>query len=165
MNHLLASFALLALAAVAPAQTTGVPGLNDLRVNFMGSSTTSCNTIPWLGVGPLPVVFDVSCPPGTITIFAVSASCLNPPIPLTPTAPVPCGGPLNGTPPTNLWWSLSFPILLTIPAASNSAGQALVSLPLPGPLPPMSAAVQAIIPSTCSPLGVIFSQAHTFSWN
>ena len=166
MKNVLATFALLTLTSFAAAQTTGVPGVNDLRVNLMGSGTTSCNTIPYLGVGPLPVVFDVTCAPMTPVIFLISPSCTAPGIPFLPSAPAACGGPLAGTPPTNLWLSLNFPILLTVGASSGTIGQARTFLQLPGPMPPgMSAAVQALMLNTCSPWGFIFSQAHTFSWN
>ena len=165
MKHFVTSLALFALTSFASAQTTGIPGLNDLRVNLMGSGTTSCNTIPWLGMGPVTAVFDVTCAPGTPVIFAFSASCTAPGIWLPP-APATCGGPLNGTPPSNIWWSLSLPVLLTVPAGAGATGQARIAVPLPGPMPPgMSAAVQAILINSCAPMGFLLSQAHTFSWN
>ena len=56
--------------------------------------------------------------------------------------------------------------VLRRPAAANAAGQTRTQLSLPGPMPPgMSAAVQAILFNSCSPWGITFSQAHTFSWN
>lgn len=65
--NLRSTAAFLLTAAAAVAQTTGVPGMNDLTVNSLGSGSTSCTTLCFPN-GGLTLNLNVSAPPGAFAI-------------------------------------------------------------------------------------------------
>ena len=153
----------LFLLATAPrAQTTGVVGVNDLKINSLGSATTTCNALGLILTQPGTLVFDMDCPAGTIAIVAIGATCLGGcgGVPFYPTATC-IGGPACAG--TNLWWSIGAPIF-TVVVPSNSANIAQLVIPMVS-VPPGCASAQAVNFDPCSSAGFLLSQAHTFCWN
>ena len=73
MRSLTTLVALAALATMGPAQTTGVPGVNDFTINGQNSGSTSCSSIIVLGGTPLSL--EVSAGPGEALILAAASSC------------------------------------------------------------------------------------------
>lgn len=155
--------ALLAFAATSlAAQTTGVPGINDLRVMGLGTSTTSCNALGVVLTTPGVLTFDVSCRANTFGVIAISPACFGgcAGIPLFPASA--CGLPA-GCFGTDLMWSLG-PVIATVSFASDALGDSHIAIPVPS-VAPGCAAAQAIIHDPCSAFfGLLASQAHTFCW-
>ncbi|MBI5852863.1 MAG: hypothetical protein HZB39_17770 [Planctomycetes bacterium] len=153
---------LYAFTSIAPAQTTGVVGVNDLTINTLGTSTTSCNALGLILTQPGALTFDLACPPGTIGIIAIGIGCAGGcgGLPFFPTAPCAGGPACLGT---NLWWSIGIPIF-TVVVPSNSAGIAQLVIPMVGN-PAGCASAQGANFDPCSTAGILFSQAHTFCWN
>ncbi len=89
-------------ATVGVAQTTGVPGINDLTVNGFGSGQTSCATTCFAN-GNLVLNYTVSAPFGAPVLIAFN---------LCPCAPCTLPGPANFCAP---------PIPLTACALSNQS--------------------------------------------
>ncbi len=153
---------LTVIAGILPAQTTGVVGVNDLTINTLGTTTTSCNPLGLILTQPGALTFDLSCPPGTIGIVAIGIGCAGGcgGFPFFPTAPC-AGGPACAG--TNLWWSIGTPIL-TVVVPSNAAGIAQLVVPMVS-VPAGCASAQGANFDPCSTAGILFSQAHTFCWN
>ena len=57
------AIALVLLAASGRSQTLGVPGLNDMTVNGMGSGTTSCTAVGPAGISGVPITFAIFASP------------------------------------------------------------------------------------------------------
>lgn len=154
--------ALFAFSNVVSAQTTGVVGVNDLTINTLGTTTTSCNPLGLVLTQPGALTFDLSCPPGTIGIVAIGVGCAGGcgGISFFPSAPC-AGGPACAG--TNLWWSIGIPIL-TFVVPSNAAGIAQLVIPMVN-VNPGCASAQGANFDPCSTAGILFSQAHTFCWN
>ena len=75
MRHLALLLAVALLATPAFAQTTGIPGVNDLSINGQNGGTTSCaNTL--LPTGPTMIAMNVSSLGNEIVIGAFSSSCV-----------------------------------------------------------------------------------------
>ena len=101
MKTLTTILALTLLAAAPKAQTTGVPGFNDLTANAMGSGTTSCSP-PITMIGGGLVTLNVSTAPGVPTVYLFTPFCrCQPPfvnLPPSPFCPIPftaAGGTSN----------------------------------------------------------------------
>ncbi|MBL8735016.1 MAG: hypothetical protein JNL12_01185 [Planctomycetes bacterium] len=169
-THLLS---LLLTAGAAVAQTTGVPGMNDLTVNWAGSGSTSCTSMCFPG-GNVTLNLDVSAPPGA-TAFLLLSFC-----PCT-TCSLP--GPANGCFPTipatacggsnqSLDLDMSPPcgIVAVVPVAVNSAGTLGTQVPIPplaGPPCTTALAIQAVVIDPCGagvfamPGPFVLTQAYT----
>lgn len=130
----------LALAATTSAQTTGVPGVNDLTVNATGSGGTSCQFLTLTGGGTVTINIDTL--PGLSTVFFLSPFCrctdgsvIGAPPPFV-FAPSPsCGIPYTAGGGTS---NQSFDIItglcgpiLSAPVVSDPSGQATISFPIP----------------------------------
>ena len=153
MNTNLLGVLLTASAAIA--QTTGVPGLNDLTVNLLGSGSTSCSPFCFPG-GNVTINLDLSAPAGSSAFLLLSFcrclpcqltgptnSCL-PPIPLTA-----CGGSNQSL---DLDMSLPCGIAAVVPFALTTAGTLSLQVPIPPIVGfPCSTAlsVQAVVIDTC----------------
>lgn len=162
------------LTASIVAQTTGVPGINDLDVNGFGGGTTSCTSICYpngnvtlnysasVPVGAFVMVFFTFCPCSPCQLPGPTNSCA-PAIPLTA-----CG-------PSNQSFDMSLNAacgpLLALPMALNSAGVLGLSVTIP-PFTgfPCSNAVltaQAVVIDPCgqglfaAPGPFVFTQAIT----
>lgn len=165
--------AVLLTAGAAIAQTTGVPGLNDLTVNLMGSGSTSCSPFCFPG-GNVTIALDLSAPPGASGFLLLSfCRCLPcqlnaptntcaPAIPLTA-----CGGSNQSL---DLDMSLPCGIAAVVPFAVTTAGtlQLLVPIPTIVGFPcttPLS--VQAVVVDPCGlglfamPGPYVLSQSYT----
>ncbi len=163
-----AAAALLFAAAPLSAQTTGVPGINNLQMMLppgylpTGGSTVSCSTFVTTGAtGTNVVAFQLDAVGATGAMLLVSPLGCNPTYwPFFPTAAPACAGPLGG--PTNLWLSLvaggPFPIMIA--GQINSAGMARWNFNLTWPIPPLY--FQGLMIDLCSPTGFKFSQAMGF---
>ena len=161
---------LLLAAATLPAQTTGVPGVNNLQMMLppgyvpAGGSTVSCSTFVTTGaVGTNVVAFSLDCPTATAAVLLVSPlGCVPNFFPFLPTSGPACAGPAAGAPLTNLWLSLVVggPWPVPIFGQINSAGQARWNFNLTWPIPPLY--FQGFMLDTCSPTGFKFSQAMGF---
>ncbi len=60
---------LVCVSLSLPAQTTGFPGVNDLRMNGVGSGTTSCFT-SFVNAGPRTINFSIDGAPNSIVLIA-----------------------------------------------------------------------------------------------
>lgn len=172
MRRLLPTFA---LAAASIAQTTGVPGINDLEVNGFGSGATSCATTCFpngnvtlnytanVPAGAFVIVLFTFCPCATCQLPGPTNSCL-PAIPNTA-----CGFTTNQS--FDLDLNAACGPLLALPMAVNSAGVMGLSMPIPGftGLPCTNAVLtaQAIVVDPCGlglfalPGPFVFTQAIT----
>ena len=149
--------------AVAPlAQTTGVPGYNDLTVNGLGSATTSCTD---LSVPPGLVTFNVSTAPNVPTVFLFTVFCDCYPCffarpPSEATCPIPytaCAGTTN----QSIDLLLGYCPVLSATVISDAAGDATLTLLVP---PGFSVGVQAASVHPCqatSPFPILLTQAFT----
>ncbi|HEX6810247.1 MAG TPA: hypothetical protein VF384_01375 [Planctomycetota bacterium] len=177
MRHLLSSFA--ACLAVGPlcAQTTGVPGINDLTVNALGSGATSCVPLcfPNGGVtltlsitaplGAIGLLLFNFCPCQTCALMGPTNACL-PPIPLTACGPSNQSLDLDMSPPCGI------PIIMTV--VPSTAGTYTLSMPIPPLLgPPCAVAtlsVQAVMFNGCGlglfavPGPLVFTQSFTLNF-
>lgn len=159
---------LLLCTSGALAQTTGVPGVNDLTMSLppsfvsTGSGTVSCSTFVTTGaVGANPVTFRVNSLTATSAFLLVSPiGCIPNYFPFLPAATPACGGPLAGTPFTNRWLSVvaGGPFPLIVPSVPGTIGY--WNFTLTWPIPPLY--VQALLFDPCSPGGFKFSQAMGF---
>jgi len=149
------TLAFLLTAGAAMAQTTGVPGINDLTVNWAGSGTTSCTSMCFPN-GNVALNFDVSAPVGAVAVLLFSfcpcttCSLPGPANTCLPTIPATaCGGSnqsldLDMSPPCG--------ITVSIPVTVNSAGTLgttvnippIAGIPCTTPL-----AVQAVVIDPC----------------
>lgn len=165
-------FATLAtvLALAAPAQTTGVPGVNNLQMMLppsyvpAGGSTVSCTTFVTTGATGLNVVaFQLDAPTATAVVLLISPlGCTQQYFPFLPSAAAGCAGPPAGTPLTNLWLSLvaGGPWPLAIPTISPPPGPFRWNFNLSWPIPPVW--IQGLMLDPCAPPGLKFSQAMGF---
>jgi hypothetical protein len=162
------------LATSIAAQTTGVPGINDLDLNGFGAGTTSCSTICYPN-GNVSLNYTASVPPGAfVLVFFTFCPCLPcqlaaptnaclPPIP--PTA---CG-PSNQSLDLNI--NAACGPLVSLPMSINTAGVLGLSINIPPFVgPPCSNAVltaQAVVLDPCglglfaAPGPFVFTQAIT----
>ncbi len=171
--------AFLLTAAAALAQTTGVPGMNDLTVNTMGSGTTSCTTFCFPN-GGLTLNFQVSAPPGASAIalfsFCPCTTCTlpGPTNSCFPTIPsTACGSSTNQS--LDLDITAACGGLISVPM-TNTAGVVGLSMSLNIPtflgLPCTNAtlAVQAVVIDPCGQglFGVtgpfVMTQAYTLQF-
>ncbi len=156
--------------SVLSAQTTGVPGVNDLRMLLpptylpQGSGATSCNNLGFIPGAPFVAAYDLTVGTGTAAILLLDfVSCTPAGLGLSPSAAPACAGPLAGTPLTNLWYSLNLtPAPIPVPGFINTTGMARWNFNIPAG--PGFVWAQAFILDACSPWGFKFSQAHGFSW-
>lgn len=81
-----AAVLVLLLGAPRPAQTTGVPGINDLTFNGLGSGTTSCGTAT-LNAGGDTGLWAINGSPAHPVILAVASSCQPASLTLDPVVP------------------------------------------------------------------------------
>ncbi|MEO6597766.1 MAG: hypothetical protein ABIP94_23725 [Planctomycetota bacterium] len=144
------------LAFPALAQVTGVPGINDLTVNGLGSGGTSCVPLCFPN-GNLTLNLAVSAPPGAIIlVFANFCPCLTcqlpgPSNPCVPAIPATACGGSNQSFDMDLsaGCGLSFSAVMTV----NSTGVLGLSLPIPPlPGPPCTVATlstQAVVIDPC----------------
>ena len=160
---------LLLLPGHATAQTTGVPGVNDLEVRLpvayvpQGSGATSCNNLGFYPGAPFPVFYDLSSGGFPNALLFGLAGCTSPGIPFLPAAAPGCAGPLAGAPLTNIWLSLVVPPApLAVPGNPNAAGISRWNFTVPAG--PFTLWAQAIILDPCAPPGFKFSQAQGFSF-
>jgi hypothetical protein len=175
MKTSLLAFALLSSAALA--QTTGVPGINDLTVNWTGSGSTSCTSMCFPN-GNTTIAFDVSMPTGAIAILAFNFCGCAPcslPGPSNACAPaIPataCGGSNQSL---DISVNAACGPIVFIPVATSTAGTvgATITIP-PIPGPPCASAVlgvQGIVIDPCG-LGVfavpgpfVLTQAYTLQF-
>lgn len=164
-----ASTLLLLTGGALAAQTTGVPGVNDLTMNLppsyvsVGSGTSSCTTFVTTGaVGTNPVTFRLNASTTTTAAFLLISplGCVPNYFPFLPSATPACGGPLAGTPFTNRWLSLvaGGPFPLVVPSVPGTIGYWTFNLTWP--IPPIY--VQALLIDACAPASFKFSQAMGF---
>lgn len=162
------------LSGSAVAQTTGVPGINDLTLNFtFGSGMTSCATTCFpngnvvltytvsVGTGAIPFLMLNLCPCQPCSLTAPLNFCA-PTIPATA-----CGGSNQSL---DLDVSAACPILF-LPVGPTTTGVVGVSItvpPIPGPpCTNMALSAQALILDLCgagltvAPGPFVFSQAIT----
>ena len=173
MSTILRSFAILLLTSTAFAQTTGVPGINDLTVmkpptfTPQGSGATSCTLVPGSPTAPFTVAYVLNGTPGMPNALLLNLSppgpgCVPQYLPF-PAAPVSCAGPVNNG--TNIWLSLQIqgPWPIWVWGTPNTAGFTRwnFNVNLPGP---NTLWAQSVIFDTCAPWGFKFSQALGFSW-
>lgn len=171
MRHLLPT---LLLATATIAQTTGVPGINDLEVNGFGSGTTSCATTCYpngnvtlnytanVPAGAFVLVFFTFCPCFACQLPAPTNTC-TPAIPTTA-----CGGSNQSL---DLDINAACGPVVALPMTLNSAGVMGLSLPIPGftGLPCTNAVLtaQAVVVDPCGlglfalPGPFVLSQAIT----
>lgn len=144
------------------AQTTGVPGFNDLTVNALGSGTTSCSA-PIVMAGGGLVNLSISTAPGVpaVYLFTPFCRCQPPFFPLPPSSscPIPFtagGGTTNQS--IDLLLSPNCTLLnFVVPA--NAAGFANVSFTLP---PGFVLGVQGASIHPCATgFPALFTQAQT----
>ena len=136
--------AILLLASVAGAQTTGIPGFNDYTLNGAVSGSTSCTGLTF--ATPLTLDMQVS------TVASTSVFLLFNPAPCSPAAlalPTCQGSTLD----------LTFPGITAIgPMLSDSAGIATMSVAIPALATAITFSTQAVMfPCGTLPL---FSQAY-----
>jgi hypothetical protein len=162
------------LAGSAAAQTTGVPGINDLTLNSIGSGATSCVTQCFPN-GNVTLTYMVSVAPGAIP-FVMFNFC--PCLPCSLTAPSNFCSPT--IPPTACFGSnqsLDLDLnaacgpVLFLPVGPTTTGVVGVSItvpPIPGPpCSNVALTAQAIILDLCgagltvAPGPFVFSQAIT----
>lgn len=165
------SLSLCVLASPLAAQTTGVPGANDLTVRLpptyvpQGSGATSCNNLGFVPGAPFVVAYEVSASTATGAFLMLGfAGCTAAGLPFMPSATAACAGTPAGTPLTNLWFSINFGggSPFAVPGIMNSAGMARWNFNIPAG--PGTMWAQAVLLDACSPTGFKFSQAHGFSW-
>ncbi len=170
---------LVAFLAVctAPAQTTGVVGINDYTINGLGSGSTSCTTLCFPG-GGLTLTLAASAPVGSIVLVLFNFcpclvcslggptnACL-PPIPATA-----CGGS-NQSLDMSLaaGCGIAFSAVITV----NSAGVLALSLPIPSftgpPCTNATLSTQAVVIDPCGlglfavPGPFVLTQSYTLTF-
>ncbi len=178
--NLPATLSVLLSAALATAQTTGVPGMNDYTVNGLGSGTTSCTTMCFPN-GGLTLNLQVSAPPGAFAIVLFSlcpcttCSLPGPTNSCFPTIPnTACGGTTNQSLDLNM--TAACGIVFSAVMAPNSAGTPGLSMPLTIPaftgLPCTNAvlATQAAVIDPCGaglfgvPGPFVMTQSYTLNF-
>lgn len=164
----------LLLGTSLVAQTTGVPGINDLTVNGFGSGATSCATICYANgnvtlnytasvpTGAFVLVFFTFCPCNVCTLPGPSNTC-SPAIPATA-----CGGSNQSL---DLDLNAACGPLLSLPMSINTAGVFGLSISIPPftGLPCSNAVLtaQAVVIDPCGsglfavPGPFVFTQAIT----
>ena len=144
------------LASSALAQTTGVPGINDLTVNNLGSGTTSCAGFCFPN-GGVTLNMIVNAPPGSFAIalfnFCPCQACSlpGPTNACVPAIPATACGPSNQS--LDLNPIAACGIALTAVMVPTSAGVPGLTVPIPTFTgPPCSSAlmtVQAVMLDPC----------------
>jgi hypothetical protein len=170
MMRCLSLAAALFAAHAAPAQTTGVAGVNNLTMMLpptytpAGGGTVSCTTFVTTGAaGTNVVAFSLDAPTaGAAWLLISPLGCVPQFFPFLPTAAAGCAGPPAGTPLTNLWLSLVVggPWPLPLLSISPPPGPFRWNFNLTWPIPPVY--VQGFMLDLCSPTGFKFSQAMGF---
>lgn len=161
------------LVGAAVAQTTGVPGINDLTMNGFGSGMTSC-AVTCVPNGNTVLNYTVSVAPGAIP-FVIFNLCPCLPCSLTaptnfcapPIPPSACGGSNQSF---DLDINAACPLIL-MPVGPTTTGVVGVSItvpPIPGPpCTNLALSAQAMILDLCgagltvAPGPFVFSQAIT----
>lgn len=164
----------LLLAAPLAAQTTGVPGINDLDVNGFGAGTTSCSTICYPN-GGVTLNYSASVPAGAIVlVFFTFCPCLPcmlnaPANACLPTIPATACGGSNQSLDLNI--NAACGPILSLPMSINTAGVLGLSINIPTftGLPCTNAVLtaQAVVIDPCglglfaAPGPFVFTQAIT----
>jgi len=127
-----------ALIRPAPAQVTGVPGINDYTINGLGSGGTSC--IPLCIPSPTTLTLVVNTVPGNaVIVFFSDCPCRGCSFPWLPNACVPPIPPALAPPCSGLT-NQSIDIFFGVPGCTivfsqflfaNAAGVASLVLPVP----------------------------------
>ncbi len=163
--------------SMALAQTTGVPGINDLTVNFSGSGSTSCttfcfpngNTVLQLGMSmPQSAVAVLAfnfCPCSPCSLPGPSNFCL-------PAIPATACGPSNQS--LDLDTTAACGPTIFVAVSVNTAGTVGAAIPIPPlPGPPCSTAVLAVQGIVIDPCGAglfavpgpfVLTQAYTLQF-
>ncbi|HEX6813082.1 MAG TPA: hypothetical protein VF384_15770 [Planctomycetota bacterium] len=166
--------ALVLGVASALAQTTGVPGINDLTIDGLGSGTTSCSTRCFPN-DPVAVNLRVTAPPGSLVLALFSfCPCLPCSVPGFSNACVPpipgtaCGGSNQSL---DLDLGAGCGIAMTSLMVPDSAGVPSLSVPIPTLIGPQCAtallSVQGVVIDPCGygllpiPGPFVFTQAVT----
>jgi hypothetical protein len=178
----LGSFLLLTalLASPAPAQTTGVAGINDYTINGLTAGSTSCPNLCF--PAPTVLTLSVSTAPGNpVMMFFTPCACrvcsvawfANGCLPLIPPALTP---PCNGTTNQSLDMALSIgcPIVYSAFLIADAAGIANLTLSVPtfGTAPCAATfSTQAVVFDVCgtggNPVGpgpFVLTQAYTVNF-
>lgn len=154
MNPKLLAFLLSTSTALC--QTTGVPGINDLTVNWTGSGTTSCTTMCFPN-GNTVINFDVSMPIGGFAVlmfnFCACTPCSlpGPTNPCLPSIPLTACGPSNQSLDLNITAACGPTIFVPVTVSTaGTVGASIVIPPIPG-LPCSSAVlgVQGVVIDPC----------------
>ena len=174
INMKLNLLAFLITASTALCQTTGVPGINDLTVNFTGSGTTSCTTMCFPN-GNTAINFDVSMPVGAIAVLMFNFCPCSPcslPGPANacfPSIPATACGPSNQSLDLNI--AAACGPTMFVPVTVSTAGTVGLSLAIP-PIPgvPCASAVLSVQGVVIDPCGLglfampgpfVFTQSYT----
>jgi hypothetical protein len=162
------------IAGSAAAQTTGVPGINDLTMNSIGSGATSCVTQCYPN-GNVTLTYMVSVAPGAIP-FVMFNFC--PCLPCSLTAPsnfcspaIPATACFGSNQSLDLDLNAACGPVLFLPVGPTTTGVVGVSItvpPIPGPpCTNVALTAQAMILDLCgagltvAPGPFVFSQAIT----
>ena len=148
--------------AVSVAQTTGVPGFNDLTVNGLGSGTTSCSAPISMSGGGVATM-EVSTAPSVpvVLLFTPFCRCQPPFFPLPPSTSCPIPFTAGGGASNQSVDLLLSPNCILLNFVTNSDAAGMVDLPLPLP-PSFVLGVQAASLHPCATgFPVLFTQAHT----
>ena len=146
------------LPALAAAQTTGVPFVNDYTIGGFGSGATSCNAIT-LGSGTYS--FTVTSSPNLAVVYFIDLCPCSPcwlPLPSV-TCTIPTTACFGSNQSIDIDLSSACPVF-AFPGVTDAFGISTVTLPYGGN-PPFSTQVAILGHPTCvSSLGLLVTQAH-----